>query len=75
MIPDIVPPIDRHYTLRYLHRSTNVRNDLDREWIAFRDIVSGFFLPVASDPKFGAKARKWVAHRDTRGLHRRPQSL
>ena len=61
MMPDIVPPIDRRYTLRYLHRNTNIRNGLDREWLAFREIMSGFFVPVASDPKFRAKAEKWVA--------------
>ena len=30
MMPNIVPPIDREYTLRYLRGNTNISNDLDR---------------------------------------------
>ena len=51
MLPNIVPPIDREYTLRYLCGNTNIANDLDKEWKTMKDIIGGFFIPVAtSDP-------------------------
>ena len=61
MLPNIVPPIDREYTLRYLYGNTMIANDVDKEWRTMREIISGFFIPVAIDPAFAAKADKWIA--------------
>lgn len=61
LVPNIVPPIDREYTLRYLRGSTNIRNDSDLEWQTMQQIISGFFIPIASDAGFEAKARDWMA--------------
>ena len=49
MLPNIVPPIDREYTLRYLCGNTNIANNLDKEWKTMMDIIGGFFIPVATE--------------------------
>lgn len=64
MMPNIVPPIDREYTLRYLRGNTNIKNDLDQEWLTLKEIVSDFFIPVASHPDFHLKASIWIASQD-----------
>jgi hypothetical protein len=64
MMPNIVPPIDREYTLRYLRGNTNITNDLDREWHTMKAIISDFFIPIACDAEFDSKARKWMASQD-----------
>jgi hypothetical protein len=46
MMPKIVPPIDREYTLRYLRRNTTIRNGVDREWQMMKEIISDFFIPI-----------------------------
>lgn len=61
MMPNIVPPIDREYTLRYVCGNTNIANDLDKEWQTMRDIIGGFFIPVAADAAFAAKAARWIS--------------
>lgn len=60
MLPNIVPPIDREYTLRYLYGNTMIANDLRKEWQTMREIILGFFIPVAANPIFAAKARDWI---------------
>jgi hypothetical protein len=64
MMPNIVPPIDREYTLRYLRGNTNIRNDLDHEWQIMKEIISDFFIPVACDRAFSDMASKWMATQD-----------
>jgi hypothetical protein len=64
MLPNIVAPIDREYTLRYLRGTTNISNDLDTEWQIMREIISDFFIPIACDADFVFKASKWIASRD-----------
>ncbi len=61
LIPNIIPPIDREYTLRYLKGNPNIRNDLDYEWKLMREILSEFFIPVASNHRFLNKAQEWIS--------------
>jgi hypothetical protein len=61
MLPNIVPPIDREYTLRYLYGNTMIANDIGKEWLTMREIISGFFVPVVADPAFVDKAQGWIA--------------
>lgn len=61
MMPNIVPPIDRAYTLRYLRGNTTITNDLDREWHTMKAIISDFFVPIACDAVFESKAGRWIA--------------
>jgi hypothetical protein len=61
MLPDLVPPIDRQYTLKYLKGKTAIKNNVDEEWALTKEIISEFFVPVVADPGFRAKADSWVA--------------
>ncbi|MCX5831875.1 MAG: hypothetical protein NT140_08315 [Deltaproteobacteria bacterium] len=60
MLPNVIPPIDREYTLWFLHGSTNIKNDLESEWLLMKEIISQFFIPVASDTTFSSKAEQWM---------------
>ena len=60
MLPNIVPPIDREYTLSYLIGSKVIHNDLDWEWELLKVIVQDFFIPVASNRDFEVIARGWI---------------
>jgi hypothetical protein len=62
MIPNIVPPIDREYTLKYLKGNTYIRKGLDYEWKLMKEIISEFFIPVAKDTEFVKKANAWIAN-------------
>ena len=64
MMPNIVPPIDREYTLRYLRGNTNIANDLDHEWGIMKGFISDFFVPVARDQKFISKAYTWISNQE-----------
>ena len=59
LVPNLIPPIDREYTLRYLRGNTNIKNGLDYEWALFKDIFEGFFLPIACDEPFILTANNW----------------
>ena len=61
MMPNIVPPIDREYTLRYLRGRTNMANDPSIEWALMKGIIADFFIPVATDPGFASSAERWMA--------------
>ena len=61
MIPNIIPPIDREYTLKFLIGNTNIKNDLAYEWQLMQNIISDFFIPVASDKAFQIEANRWMA--------------
>jgi len=62
MIPNIVPPIDREYTLKYLKCNTNIKNGLDDEWKLMKEIICKFFIPVARNADFVEKANAWIAN-------------
>ena len=64
MLPNLVPPIDREYTLSYLLGNKNVRNNLDWEWNLMRKIIANFFTPVAYDRDFERMANGWIARKD-----------
>ena len=61
LLPNIIPPIDREYTLRILIGNTNIVNNLDKEWQLMREIISGFFIPVSVNPVFQLAAKGWMA--------------
>jgi hypothetical protein len=64
MLPNIIPPIDREYTLWFLRGNTTIKNDLDYEWQLMKGIISEFFIPVACDTGFQSKAEKWMARKE-----------
>jgi hypothetical protein len=60
MLPNIVPPIDREYTLQYLRGNKNIKNDLDNEWQLMKEILSYFFMPIVLDAEFVLKGSGWM---------------
>jgi len=58
-LPNLVAPVDREYTLRFLFGSTYIANDLEREWGTLQKILSGFFYPLLRSEPFKLKAREW----------------
>jgi hypothetical protein len=58
-LPNLVPPVDREYTLRFLFGGTSISNDIDREWEKLETILRGFFYPLVRSEVFRAKARQW----------------
>jgi hypothetical protein len=64
LLPNLVPPVDREYTLTFLFGNKQITNDLQGEWGKLRQILQGFFHPIAEDPIFRAKADEWLTRRD-----------
>jgi hypothetical protein len=64
MLPNVIPPIDREYTLWFLHGNTAIKNDMENEWLLLKDIISEVFIPIASNKEFHSKARRWMARRE-----------
>jgi len=64
MLPNIIPPIDREYTLRFLYGNPTIRNNLEYEWLLMKEIISEFFVPIASDRGFSLKAEQWMKRKE-----------
>jgi hypothetical protein len=62
LLPNIVPPVDREYTLDYLLGNGNIKNGIEAEWQLLRAIIEGFFIPVATNSEFLRKAENWIAN-------------
>ena len=61
LFPQLIPPIDREYTLSLIHNGNkSIKNDPDAEWETMINILSHFFLPIASETRFQKKAKKWL---------------
>lgn len=64
LIPNVIPPIDREHTLKYLTGSKNIRNGPDNEWHLMRKVVENFFIPVASNQDFVSLAESWTSNQN-----------
>jgi hypothetical protein len=64
LLPNLVPPVDREYTLSFLFRRTQITNDLQAEWNKLVQILEGFFYPVAQSPLFQSKSKTWLSNND-----------
>jgi hypothetical protein len=64
LLPHLVPPVDREYTLKFLFRHGQIVNGIEGEWTKLKQILSGFFYPVAQSPVFQTKAEGWLTHVD-----------
>jgi len=62
MMPNIIAPVDRAYTLRYLKE--HVKNGMEYEWPLMRRIIEKFFVPVANDRKFISRSKRWMEDRE-----------
>jgi hypothetical protein len=64
LLPNLIPPIDREYTLKFLFRHGRIANGIEVEWKKLEQILSGFFYPVAQQPFFQQKVEQWLAQED-----------
>lgn len=57
LLPELIPPIDRQYTLKYLRGNNNISipNDYDKQVELFLKILVSFFSRIAKDKDF----KKW----------------
>ncbi|TLM67383.1 MAG: hypothetical protein FDZ69_04625 [Deltaproteobacteria bacterium] len=60
LIPNLVPPIDREYTLAHLLGSKNITNDLHGQWDLMRGLIEKFFVPVISSQEFSSATEHWA---------------
>jgi hypothetical protein len=44
LLPNVIPPIDREYTLWFLRGNTTIRNDLETEWLLMKEIINSVRL-------------------------------
>jgi hypothetical protein len=58
-LPNLVAPVDREYTLRFLFGNTNITNHLEWEWEKLQMILRDFFYPILREESFKLKAREW----------------
>jgi hypothetical protein len=64
LLPRLIPPVDREYTLNFLFRHNRITNGIEIEWKKLVQILDGFFYPVARSPIFQPKAEEWLTHND-----------
>jgi hypothetical protein len=43
LLPNLIPPVDREYTLKFLFRHGQITNGIDLEWSKLQQILDGFF--------------------------------
>jgi hypothetical protein len=61
LFPNLVPPIDRQYTLKYLRGHGRITNNPTKEWALMRDVIMKFFLPIAKSKMFQRRAMVWLS--------------
>jgi hypothetical protein len=64
LLPNLIPPVDREYTLKFLFRNGQITNGVEVEWKKLVQILEGFFYPVAQYSLFQSKAEVWLTHND-----------
>lgn len=61
LMPNLIPPVDRAYTLKFLYENGQIKNGIEGEWNKLSEILRGFFYPVANAPAFLSKVAEWKA--------------
>jgi hypothetical protein len=64
LLPKLVPPVDREYTLKFLFGRGDITNGIDVEWKKLKQVLEGFFFPVDQSPVFQPKAKEWLKQPD-----------
>ncbi len=70
LLPNLIAPVDREYTLSFLFENRSLPNDADRnqrkqqEWEKLRLIHTDFFHPLIGSPEFVAQFARWQATPD-----------
>jgi hypothetical protein len=64
LLPHLIPPVDRAYTLKFLYRNSQITNGIEVEWMELVEILKGFFYPFSRSPLFQSKAEGWLVQND-----------
>jgi len=64
LLPKLVPPVDREYTLKFLFGRGDITNGTDVEWEKLKRVLADFFYPIVQSPIFQSKAQEWLTHPD-----------
>lgn len=64
LLPNLIPPVDRQYTIKFLLRYAEIQNDLEREWERLRQMLTGFFYPIVDSSNFQMKAAEWLGQNE-----------
>ena len=64
LIPELVAPVDREYTLTFLFGRKDIDNRIDREWQMLKGALQGFFYPIRRESAFEEHATAWLADRE-----------
>jgi len=60
LLPNLVTPVDREYTLKFLFGRGDITNGIDIEWKKLRQVLEGFFYPIGQSSVFQPKAKEWL---------------
>jgi hypothetical protein len=60
LLPQLVPPVDRAYTLKFLFRHSQITNGIEIEWMKLKQVLNGFFYPVLQSSVFRLKTEEWL---------------
>ncbi len=63
VLPELVAPIDREYTLNYVYGNTSINQNHAVQWGVFKELHRDFFHPVAANPAFLPFAQALVGQR------------
>ncbi|WP_349741503.1 hypothetical protein [Roseateles cavernae] len=61
VLPNLVPPVDRQYTIRFLIRSSVLPKNIGGEWLLLRGFLEGFFYPILAEKSLSVAAARWAA--------------
>jgi hypothetical protein len=59
-LPNLVPPVDREYTLKLLYGHGRIKNGIEREWKTLEQILRDFFYPAVQSDQFQEALRGWM---------------
>jgi hypothetical protein len=64
LLPNLIPPVDRAYTLQFLYGHGRIANAIGEEWRRLHDMLVHFFYPVVLSAQFREKAARWAERGD-----------
>lgn len=72
LLPNLIPPVDRRYTLRFLFGKNTVKNAIESEWRTLEQITSDFFTQFCLLHDFRRKQKRGSL--TIGGVHGTPQN-
>ncbi len=64
LIPNLIAPIDREYTVNFLTGNKYINTQKNNEWEFLKEIIVQFFYKIASDYTFESKAKEWLKKKE-----------